>query len=110
MARKKLLTWAGRSRFEYSGSVKLGTDIYFGKAFRYHEFISTEKYQMLLDYFRGRTVSIGTSKTIPPNGSVGMWLMANVSRRALASYVGPILLDEEYTKRIDGETDMIQFL
>lgn len=78
MTRKKLLTWAGRSKFEYSGSVKSGTDIYFGKAFRYHEFISTKKYQMLLDFFIARTVSIGTSRTNPPNGSVG--LMVNGKR------------------------------
>ena len=110
MTRKKLLTWAGRSKFEYSGSVKSGTDIYFGKAFRYHEFISTKKYQMLLDFFIARTVSIGTSRTNPPNGSVGLWLMANVSRRALGSYVGPILLYEGYAKRIDGQSDIIEFL
>ena len=110
MARKKLQTWAGRSKFEYSGSVKSGTDIYFGEASRYHEFISSEKYQMLLDYFKGRTVSIGTSRTSPPNGSAGIWLKENVSRTVLASYVGPILLDEGYAKRIDGESDMIQFL
>lgn len=110
MPRKKLSTWASRSEFEYSGSVELGTDIYFGTDFRYHEFISDGKYQMLLDYFKGKTVSIGTSRTSPPNGSVGKWLMSNVSKRALASYVGPILLYEGYAKRINGESDRIQFL
>jgi len=110
MSRKELPTWSGRSKFEYSGSVKFGTDIFFGKAFRYHEFIAAEKHQMLLDHFKGKTVSLGTSHTNPPNGSVGIWLLSNVSRRALASYVGPILLDEKYAKRISGESDMIQFL
>jgi hypothetical protein len=109
MARKKLLTWAGRSKFEYSGSVKSGTDIYYGKDFRYHELISSDKYQMLLDHFRSRTVSIGTSRTNPPNKSLGEWLKANVSRTALASYVGPILIHEEHAKRIDTQSDMIKF-
>lgn len=110
MLRKKLSTWSGRSKFEYSGSVKLGTDIFFGKDFRYHEFIAATKYQVLLNNFKGRTISLGTSHTSPPSGSIGTWLLSNVSRRALASYVGPILLQEEYAKRINGESDMIQIL
>jgi hypothetical protein len=109
ISKKKLPTWSGKSRFEYSGSIKLGTDIFFGKAFCYHEFIGAEKYQMLLRYFKGKTVSLGTSRTGPPNGSVGIWLLLNVSRRALASYVGPILLHEGYAKRINGESKMIHF-
>ena len=110
MSKKKLPTWSGRSKFEYSGSTKLGTDIYFGEAFRYHEFIASKKYQMLLDHFKGRTVNIGTSRNSPPNGSVGIWLLSNVSRKALASYIGPILLHEGYAKRINGESDKIHFL
>jgi len=109
MSRKELVTWSGSSKFEYSGSVKSGTDILFGKAFRYHEFIAAEKYQLLLSNFTGKTVSLGTSHTDPPKGSVGIWLLSNVSRRALASYVGPILLHETYAKRVCGESDMIQF-
>lgn len=110
MARKELPTWSGRSKFEYSGSIQSGTHIFFGKAFRYHEFIAPEQYQMLLSHFKRKTVSLGTSHTDPPIGSVGSWLLPNVCRRALASYVGPILLEERCATRISGESDMIQFL
>ena len=110
MVRKELPTWSGRSKFEYSGSVQFGTHIFFGKAFRYHEFITPEQYQMLLSHFKGKTVSLGTSHTDPPTGSVGSWLLSNVCQRGLASYIGPILLDERWATRISGESDMIRFL
>jgi hypothetical protein len=44
-------------------------------------------------------VDIGTSRTDPPRGSVGEWLQLNVSKRAIASYVGPILIAEGYAEK-----------
>jgi hypothetical protein len=41
-------------------------------------------------------------------GSVGEWLKARVSKTALASYVGPILLEEGLAKRGRGP-DLIHF-
>ena len=110
MPRKRLRTWAGHSEFEYSGSVDTGTEIFFGENCRYHEFLSGKRYQALLKHFKEQNVSIGTSRTNPPDGSLGAWLLSNVSRTALASYIGPILLHEGYANRGIGGTDMIQFL
>ena len=51
---------------------------------------------------------IGTSRTDPPRNSVGEWLQLNVTRTALASYVGPILITEGYAEKAGGSK--IRFL
>jgi len=77
-----LKTWAGKS---------------------YHLNISSNQYNALLDHFRGRTVDIGTSRDKPQRGSVGEWLQVNVTKVAVASYVGAILIHEGLaTKAADG--------
>ena len=53
----------------------------------------------LLNFFKGREVNMGTSMDAAPLGSVGKWLQQNVTRTAIASYVGPILLSEGYAVR-----------
>jgi ribosomal protein S27AE len=94
----KLETWGGRSSFKYSGSVETGTEIIFGKGWKAK--ISAEEYIALRRHFMGRIVNIGTSRTEPPEGSLGKWLQANVKREAIACYIGPILIIEGYAKRI----------
>ena len=93
-----LKTWARRSEFSYTGSVKDGTRITYGSGFS--ATISAAQYAKLLDHFRGRTVDIGTSRTNPPRGSVGEWLQSNVTKTATASYVGPILVAEGYAEKV----------
>lgn len=95
-----LKTWASRSEFKYTGSVKLGTEIYFGKGYKYKVKITSEHYYGLIKYFSGNTVDIGTSRDMPPVGSLGMWLQNNVTKTAIASYVGPILIKEGYAEKI----------
>ncbi len=97
----ELKTWGGRKTFKYTGSVKEGTVIIYGSKENRAK-ISAQNYKKLLDNFRGREVNIGTSRDNPPKGSVGEWLKANVSKIALASYVGPILIHEGYGERADG--------
>jgi len=92
-----LPTWAGRSRFSYSGSVAQGTTITFGRGFSLT--ISPTQYSALLNHFRGQTVDIGTSRDNSPPGSVGEWLQSNVTKTAIASYVGPILINEGYAEK-----------
>jgi hypothetical protein len=53
-------------------------------------------------------VKIGTSRDAQPDGSVGDWLKANVSKTALTSYVGPILIEEGYAA-VGDESDQIMF-
>ena len=68
-----------------------------------------DQYAALLKHFKGRTVLMGTPRE-PPSGSVGSWLQQNVENRALASYVGAILVYEGYAQRVPGESSMIQFI
>ena len=95
---RELPTWGGRSSFSYSGSVKKGTIIIYGSGYR--TYVSATQYAKLLKHFQGCTVSIGTSRTTPPRDSVGEWLQLNVTRTAIASYVGPILIREGYAEKV----------
>ena len=97
---RTLATWAGKSSFSYSGSVNQGTKISYGKEGAFFITVSGSQYTILLNNFRGRTVEIGTSRTDPPRGSIGEWLQANVTKTAIASYVGPILIAGGYAARI----------
>lgn len=90
------------SEVKYSGSVKEGTTISYGSGYGYSQQISAQQYASLLNHFNGQIVNIGTSRTNPPSGSVGEWLMQNVTRTAMASYVGPILIEEGYAEKVGG--------
>ena len=94
-----LPTWGGRSRFRYSGSVRDGTTIAYGRAFRRSCTVSRGEYAALLRHFRERTVNIGTSRDNPPRGSLGQWLQTHVTRTGIVSYVGTILVHEGYAER-----------
>jgi hypothetical protein len=105
---KRLPTWAGRSSFEYNGSGAAGTEILYGKK-PFRQRITPEQYRALLRTFGGATVGIGTARTDTTPGSVGEWLQANVTKTAIASYVGPILLEEGYAERVPGASSEIRF-
>ena len=94
----RLQTWAGRSTFQYTGSVQTGTTITYGKGFRVK--VSGSDYSRLIRSFSRSTVEIGTSRTNPPAGSLGNWLQTNVIKTAIASYVGPILINEGYAEKV----------
>lgn len=96
----ELKTWGEQSIFKYEGSVELGTKIYFGKCNIIS--ISSGQYKELVKMFAGRSVNIGTSRTNPPNQSVGEWLINNVSKVATASYVGAIMIYEGYAEKTGG--------
>ena len=105
--RKPLDTWAGQSEFHYDGSVQTGTEVWYGRK-PYSTHVTPEEYERLLEHFRGRTVALGTSRE-PPSGSVGAWLRAHVTKRAIASYVGPILVHEGHTERVSSNSTKIRF-
>jgi hypothetical protein len=98
-----LPTWTGRSHFEYEGTVKRGTQIWFGKKVR-PVAVSVLQYAELLDHFKGQEVPVGTSRDRPQSGSLGEWLQGNVTRTAIASYVAPILVKEAYAHRVTDPT------
>jgi len=97
---KSLPTWGKRGSFFYDGSVKKGTIIRFGQNGKKQ--ITADKYLDLLKEFSGQLVDIGAStRTTPAAGSVGAWLMENVTKTtAIASYVGPILVEEGYAEKV----------
>jgi hypothetical protein len=97
---RSLLTWAGKSKFSYFGSVAQGTTVTYGSGFSIT--LSASQYNALLNHFRGRTVDIGTSHDNPPRGSVGEWLQSHVTKTGIASYVGPILIAEGYAEQAGG--------
>jgi len=66
--------------------------------------IAAEDYERLIETFRGQTVPLGTSRDNPPSGSVGKWLQQNVTKTAIASYIGPILVYEGQAVWIDDFT------
>jgi hypothetical protein len=105
--RKPLRSWAGRREFHYDGSVDGGTTIWYGRGFQ-HSYVSGQQYGQSLQHFGGRTVDMGASRE-PPSGSVGAWLMKHVTRRAIASYVGPILVHEGYAERVPWDSAKIRF-
>jgi len=103
-----LKTWKEKSTFSYTGSVKQGTKIVYGRK-PCSRFISATQYAKLLNHFRGHTVDIGTSRDNRPRGSVGEWLQqSKVTKIAIASYVGPILIAEGYAEKAGGSK--IRFL
>lgn len=97
---KKILTWAKKSEFTYDGNVAIGTRIYFGSKGSVE--ITKQKYEKLLNQYSNRTIEIGTSRDNAPNQSLGNWLQNNVSKTAIASYVGSILLSEGYAEKIEN--------
>jgi len=99
---KKLDTLAKKSRFSYDGSVADGIKIYFGSGNKI--IISSRQCSELLNRFRGKSVNIGTSRTEPPIGSIGKWMQENVTKTAIASYVGQILIHEGFATKRDGSS------
>ncbi len=96
---KKLITWGGKSTFTYDGCVEIGTRIYFGKKSAIE--VTKQHYQLLLKEFSGMPIKIGTSRDNAPINSLGYWLQNNITKTAIASYVGRILLQEGYAKQVD---------
>lgn len=104
---KELATWAGRSKFRYEGSVLDGIVLHFGAS--QVQKLSPEIWAQMMDRFAGCTVKVGTSRTIPPRDSLGEWLIDNVTRTAIASYVAPILLAEGYAERVNDDSSSLHF-
>lgn len=93
--------WAAKNKpFRYKGSIKEGTAIFFGQ--NHLEVIRADQYKKMLAAFKGKRIQIGTSFNNPVPGSLGAWLQSNVTKRAVASYVAPILIKEGYAY-IPGE-------
>jgi hypothetical protein len=106
--RKQLQTWSGRKNFQYEGSVSTGTEFFCGKDFRHRYSFTADEYRRILDRFSGHAVCIGTSRTAPPNNSLGQWIKDNFSKTGVTSYIGPILIREGYAE-VGDRSDWINF-
>ena len=104
--KKELTTWAEKSTFYYSGSVKAGVQIFYGTQ-NASQRISKEQFNEMLQQFKGRTVPIGTSRDDRPPESLGYWLEKHICKTAIASYVGAILVDEGFAHR---RKNLIEFI
>jgi hypothetical protein len=102
-------TWSGISQFECEGAVGGDLTMYYGAEFRSRISVRVSQINALLTVFKGKEVPIGTSRTSPPRGSVGEWLQRYVTRTAIASYIGPILIADGVARR-GGDSDRIKFL
>ena len=97
---RKLTTWSGKATFEYTGSIASGIHINFGREGKNKATLSEQQCQALLNEFKGRTISMGSSRDKVISGSIGEWLNVNVTKTAIASYICPILVAEGYASFI----------
>ncbi len=103
---KKLSTWAGKSTFLYEGDpLSSGTPIYYGRDYNFSSRISASQYSAMINHFSGNRVPIGTSRTNPPRNSLGNWMQGCISKTALASYVGPILVEHRLAEKHGSEIE-----
>ena len=70
--------------------------------------VSAEDWRRLIRHSSGCQAQLGTSRDRPPAGSVGEWLQQNVTKIAIASYIGPILVHEGHATWVDNS--VLQFL
>lgn len=56
----------------------------------------------MLEEFNGSTVPIGTSRNKSSSVSLGYWLQENITKTAIESYVGKILLYEGYAIKVES--------
>ena len=105
---KTLQTWAGGSVFDYDGSVKTGTTIYYGKNKSYKKVVPQNIYANLICHFSGKIRELATSRTDRGKDSVGEWLKVNFTKTAITSYIGPILINEGYAQRVAKSSSQIE--
>jgi len=98
-----LSTTARNKPFRYEGSVQVGTEIYFGDKMEQHKPVTSAQYVAMFREFKGKTVVKGTAHSNPPTGSLGAWLLENVSKTQLSSYVCAILSHEGYAKEVGAD-------
>jgi hypothetical protein len=102
---KELKTVPKKRIFKYKGSIAEGITLYFGTNRR--EIVGQNQCMLLIEHFKGQTIPVGRSFNNPSPNSLGEWLIANVTKRAIASYVAPILVEEGFAKWIG--TKELQF-
>ena len=101
-----LKTRARGVQFFYEKTAEDDVHIEFGRGRKVT--VAAEDLRRLVQQFKGRQAQLGTSRDRRPAGSVGEWLQQNVTKIAIASYVGPILVYEGHATWVDNS--VLQFL
>lgn len=86
--------------FKYKKTSNGDIEISFGKDASTKVKLSKEQYMNLIETFKGHTVLIGSSRTNPPKDSLGEWLINNITKQAIASYIVPILIEKDHVTPI----------
>jgi hypothetical protein len=94
-------TWGGKKTFKYDGCVLTGTVIHYGNGYKFNITVTAQQYAALRRHFLGSVIKVGTSRTSPPPGSLGVWLN-HLKKTGIASYVAPILVREGYAVKESG--------
>jgi len=89
------------AKFFYEPTADGGFCIRYGRG--WETVVSGADVQQLINHFRGQEVALGTSRDNPPPGSVGAWLQVEVTPVAIASYLGPILVQEGYAEWVKNQ-------
>ena len=98
----ELKTKARGAKFFYEPTADGGFWLQHGRG--HERIVSGADVRQLVNHFRGSEVALGTSRTNPPPGSVGAWLLKEVTPVAIASYLGPILVREGYAEWVGRST------
>ena len=106
---KTIPTWGQRSKFQYEGSVATGTKIHGRNAPVIS--ITKEYYADILKHFACKTVKSGTPFDLPPEGSLGWYMMEQkMTRSSYVTYVGAILVEEGYAKKIGSQIKFFKYV
>lgn len=92
-------TFAGRSQFRVSGTVKTGARIWPGKM-QSGLFFSREFFEKMLSRFQGKELAAGLIFSGPEAGSLGEWIQENLPTKMNPTYcVAGLLVAEGYAER-----------
>jgi hypothetical protein len=100
-------TFAGRSQFRVSGTIKTGARIWPGKM-QSGLFFSRQFFERMMTEFHGRELPAGLIFSGPEPGSLGEWIQANLPTKMNPTYcVAGLLAAEGYAER--REAGVIRF-
>jgi excisionase family DNA binding protein len=100
-------TFAGRSQFRVSGTVRNGARIWPGKM-QSGLFFSREFFERMLANFQGKDIAAGLIFSGPEAGSLGEWIQENLPTKMNPTYcVAGLLAAEGYAER--REAGVIRF-
>ena len=95
-------TFAGRTQFRVSGTVKTGARVWPGKM-QSGLFFSREIFERMLTKFQGKEIPAGTIFSGPEEGSLGEWIQESLPTKMNPTYcIGGLLAAEGYAERVSA--------